>query len=975
MSSNTNLTQASFSGGIISQELFSRIDFNKLESGLKQCENWVIRPAGGALYRVGTKYITTTKYPTQSSALIPFVYNRKDGVCLEFGAGYIRFFKNGTPIMDNGAPYEIATTYTESEVNNIKYAQYQNDLYLVHPNHPPALLTRTSDTNWTLRDLVFNPPVPMIASVTITALTPTDANTVVAFDHWQYVVSVVDKDNQESLPTYSNVISSDIDLTNQNIQVAFDRPTDYSNIDHYNIYRVLGGVFYLIYELPYSNSASYTFKDISLATDNTKTPKESFTEFGAGNYPSAVGLWNQRLVFGNTQSKPSTFWCSRVGFYEDFTKSAVMADDDAIELTFSSGSLDAIIDFTPMDDLIVFTEGKIWRVVGTSVKDMAAYIESYTGSSSLKPFVSKKSVLFVDSSENTVSNFIYSYELNGYVGQNLDTLCREMFDGYRVGDITYKDTPFPMMYCIRNDGTLLAMTYLKEENIYAWHKHTTQGYFRNICSIDRNQDDQVYCVVERNGTRYVEMFMQYIDATQDISDSWHLDCASKAQSGWWKWSASDEVTTYTTYKNYTFTSGGGDIPESYGVFQNAICTVTPNEDRGDWVYILSLHFTNGTLPIKVYHQQNTLSLDLSYFTSNTNPAINSMVYSNGQWINAIAENNTGYGAMIWYDEAGTRRRNLDWVTATAMGWNDGHNTVYSDCLTYSQSGNNISIYKWGVLLGTITTAPQTNIHSIYIIDEIAGATVYDTNLNPIGVLTTYGSDACVYNGITYSRNSDGDVTRSNTTGQTYYKYTLGAPTVGGVAYDDMDQTNPEYYTYPTENSFILNGLEYEVEEKDEASITEVNGLERFEGQEVTVLADTNVYKNVPVEDGKITLEIEASSVLVGYPYRGIIETIPVELKYSSGNTTIGTEKKIVDGTLTYYRTRGLWYGRNIDHLYEIKPYTDLTYSDYIPLETGKLLLKVADGFNIENTFVVVQDNPLPALVQSITLGSVINGKN
>ena len=133
--------------------------------------------------------------------------------------------------------------------------------------------------------------------------------------------------------------------------------------------------------------------------------------------------------------------------------------------------------------------------------------------------------------------------------------------------------------------------------------------------------------------------------------------------------------------------------ETIYLFTNAICTVTPNEDRGDWVYILSLHFTNGTLPIKVYHQQNTLSLDLSYFTSNTNPAINSMVYSNGQWINAIAENNTGYGAMIWYDEAGTRRRNLDWVTATAMGWNDGHNTVYSDCLTYSQSGNNISIYK------------------------------------------------------------------------------------------------------------------------------------------------------------------------------------------------------------------------------------------------------------------------------------------
>ena len=352
-----------------------------------------------------------------------------------------------------------------------------------------------------------------------------------------------------------------------------------------------------------------------------------------------------------------------------------------------------------------------------------------------------------------------------------------------------------------------------------------------------------------------------------------------------------------------------------------------------------------------------------------------MVYSNNQWINSIAQDLPGEGVMVWFDQYGTDRRSMSYIRATAMGWNDGDNRVYSDALSCVQVGNNLNIYKWGNLIGTITTAPQTDHHSIYVIDEVAGATVYDTNLEPIGVLTTYGSNICTYNGITYSRNQEGDVIRSSTTGQTYYKYTLGMPTVGGVAYDDMDQTNPEYYTYPTENSFILNGLEYQVEEKDEASITEMDGLERFEGQEVTVLADTNVYKNVPVEDGKITLEIEASSVLVGYPYRGIIETIPVELKYSSGNTTIGTNKKIVDGTLTYYRTRGLQYGRDINHLYEIKPYTSSTYSDYIPLETGKLLLKIADGFNIENTFVIVQDNPLPALVQSITLGSVINGKN
>ena len=107
---NTNITQPSFSSGIISTELFSRIDFSKVTSGLKECLNWVVRPAGGVIYRVGTRYIAPTKYPLKQTSLIPFVFNRRDSLCLEFGDKYIRFYKNGEQIKKNNAPYEVVTT-------------------------------------------------------------------------------------------------------------------------------------------------------------------------------------------------------------------------------------------------------------------------------------------------------------------------------------------------------------------------------------------------------------------------------------------------------------------------------------------------------------------------------------------------------------------------------------------------------------------------------------------------------------------------------------------------------------------------------------------------------------------------------------------------------------------------------------------------------------------------------------------------
>ena len=103
----TNITQPSFSSGIISTELFSRIDFSKVTSGLKECLNWVVRPAGGVVYRVGTRHIAPTKYPLKQVSLIPFVFNRKDSLCLELGDKYIRFYKNGALILKDGKPYEV----------------------------------------------------------------------------------------------------------------------------------------------------------------------------------------------------------------------------------------------------------------------------------------------------------------------------------------------------------------------------------------------------------------------------------------------------------------------------------------------------------------------------------------------------------------------------------------------------------------------------------------------------------------------------------------------------------------------------------------------------------------------------------------------------------------------------------------------------------------------------------------------------
>lgn len=901
---NTNITQPSFSSGIISTELFSRIDFSKVTSGLKECLNWVVRPAGGVVYRVGTRYIAPTKYPLKQTSLIPFVFNRRDSLCLEFGDKYIRFYKNGEQIKKNNAPYEVVTTYTESEVSQIKIAQNKNDMYLTHPNHPPAVLRRTSDNNWTLRDLKLNPDVPTVAQVSIKSNTAKDSNKIVKYSDWQYAVSVVDKDGHESLPTYSGKLESDIDLLNQSITVSFKRPANHSNIDKFNIYRIKGGDFFLCYVLKYENKEDFSFTDISFAVDTTVTPKEAFSAFSAGNYPSAVGIHNQRLVLANTPDKPYTFWMSRVGEMEDFTKTPYNSADDAIELTFNSGTVDAITDIIPMDDMIVFTEGKVWRVTGTKKSDLAAYIESYSGSCGLRPFATKKSILYVDSSKNTVSNFVYSYELNGYSGQNLDILARDLLDGYYVKDVSFRDTPYGVMYAVRSDGTLLGLTYLREENIYAWHEHKTQGgFFRNICSVDSEENDNVYTVVERDGQCYVEMFGSYINNLQDINDSWHLDCATRVISNWLEYRKDDTIENTTKYKAYDALNN----KQQWYCWQRWF---THMGDRPDGTFVYN--------KIEAFDSNNMYAVD--GFKKTTDAKLLSTV-------------------------------------VPPTGWKKSYKRDTS---------------------GDFVSDISSNYKTIYVTDVVVGANIYakiKDKFVAVGVISSYSDGKIRSGGFDFVYNKSKNETVTTTTERTIIRYTEGQPTVNSNAYSDINKGTVYTITKIEGDTITVDGEVLTLVSSGVDSIQEVTGLDRFNGKKVTIIANTNIYENIIVNDGVAILPLAAKNVLVGLPYDGIIETIPQELKYSSGSSTVGVNRKVNDGVLSYYRSRGLWYGRDLDKLYEVKPYTQDTYGENIPLETGKLTLKVADGFSSESSFVVVQKNPFPALVQSITLGSTYNGKN
>lgn len=911
-----NNTQPSFSSGILSTELFSRIDYNKLASGLRQCENWIVRPAGGLSFRAGTEYLAEVKDSTKKTILIPFSLSQGNSYCLEFGNNYIRFYKGSTQITSGGVPYEIATTYTTDELSDIKYVQHKNKMFLVHKNHAPAVLTMTGDTNWSLTTMVFNPTVPSVTNLTLTVDNPKQSGTVVLYDKWQYAVSVVDSDDNEGFAVKSSVVSGDIDLLNQPINVSFTAPTGAAAGYRFNIYRIYRGEFYLIYTLPFVvGTTTYSLKDISFQPDTTKSIKVEFDAFSNSNYPSAVGIWNQRLVFGNTPKGPNTLYGSRVGVFDDFTTTILNNADESFELELNASDNDYITDIIPLDDMIVMTQSRIWRVTGNSAANMNAYIESYSGSSGLRPFSYKKSILYIDSSFNTVSNFVYSYELNGYVGQNLDILCRDMFDGYTLTDMTFLNSPFGILYTVRNDGVLLGLTYLREENIYAWHKHTTDGQFEAVCALDNAKNDDLYVIVKRGDKRYVELFHRWINETEDSKDSWHLDCASRFVSNWSLYSRTATTTVTTAYNGYRSNESSSwkcwreEKPRRYK-YQPTV-----------WIATGKYFYTRST--------EATISNDNAYATENR-----SKTNQSAKLLRATLDPTYSYKPGTFcryvYDSSGDFSE-----TFTGSAWVvDNPVTVGSYAYDYVNN-------EW-VYLGTVYSISGSNL---------------------------------IISNHTYTRNSTLDKTETTTTTTTINRYVEGTPTVGGNAYNSVDKT--ETYTIDAVGTdyITIGDYNYALIDSSEASLKTITGLTRFNNKTVSALCDGSEYVDLEVDSGTVTLPKEFSTVLIGLPYTGIVEPIPVDIKFNSGSSSVGVNRRICKANIRYYRSRGLWYGTALDKLYQIKTYTQYNLGEEIPLESLNLNLEVSDVYQRESSFFVVQKSPVPALLQSVTLEMEYGDKN
>ncbi len=243
-------------------------------------------------------------------------------------------------------------------------------------------------------------------------------------------------------------------------------------------------------------------------------------------YPYCVGFFEDRLVFAGSDSQPQTYWASKTGDYFNFWVNTPQADDDAITGTLSSGQMNGIKAMVPFSEMLMFTSGGEYKVGGGSEAftpaNQQAKPQEYRGISDIPPVIIGGRVVYVQHQGSIVRDLTYSYDVDKYTGDDISILAAHLFEGHTMSGMTFQQTPNSVVWVVRDDGVLLGMTYIKEQDVYAWHRHTTDGKFIDVCSIGGSSSDELWAVVERDGKYFIEQMASQIRET-DPAKQFYVD--------------------------------------------------------------------------------------------------------------------------------------------------------------------------------------------------------------------------------------------------------------------------------------------------------------------------------------------------------------------------------------------------------------------------------------------------------------------
>lgn len=555
----------SFAGGEIAPEMFGRLDLGKFQTGLQLALNFRTLAHGPAARRPGLYYANETQDSTQLSRLIPFVFSATQAMIVELGNLTARFHNASGTVLEGakaivsivgsvvtvnahgwatgddvfigtdfhritvtgantfttadrwGAAtvavgttasrvYTIVTPWASGDLAALTYTQSADVITIMSQSFAARELRRLAATNWTLTAVSFTPTLAApSAGLGVVATQPTAG---AGLNHTYVVTSVAADGVTESLQSTPVVGANALNLQGNYNTVTW---TAVVGAARYYVYKLRSGSYGFI-----GQTTGTTVVDDNILADTTQTPPTNTTSLNTAvsEYPATGTYFERRRWFAGTVNGPQNVWGTRSATDSNLTSSVPSRDDDSLAFRIAAQQQNAIRHLVPLVDLVALTVGGEFRIFadgGPAITPGTLSIkpQAYSGAAAVQPALTSDSALYVQAQGSRVREL--SYEANGfgyYRSTDVSLFAPHLFNGKQIKELAYARAPDQTLWAVRDDGVLLGLTHVRDQQVYGWHHHTTNGTIESCAVIPESSEDVLYLIVRRtiNGrtVRYIE---------------------------------------------------------------------------------------------------------------------------------------------------------------------------------------------------------------------------------------------------------------------------------------------------------------------------------------------------------------------------------------------------------------------------------------------------------------------------------------
>ena len=418
-------------------------------------------------------------------------------------SGYTAYSSAGT----TARVYTVTTTYQTADLFDLQFAQSADVLYIAHPSYTPRKLTRTAHTTWTISDITFTDGPYQDENITTTTLTPShtsgSSRTITASattginggDGFQTtdVGRLISVGHQAAEWATSTAYAlGDVKRNSGNVYECIKAGTSAGSggpsgegdeiVDNGATWKFLrdGGI-----QWGYCTVTARTNTTVVTVTVNATfggTSAESKWRLGAWSdttgFPAAVAFYEQRLFWAGSTEQPQTLWGSKSGDYENHTPGTL--DDDPVIYTLATDQVNVIKWLSPGKVMAIGTVGGEFIISGSTTADaltptnVRVVREGTRGSASHTPIRIDNVVIFIQRQQRKIREFVYQFDSDSFQSPDLTILSNQVAKG-GITEIAYQQEPSTIIWGVKADGQLIGMTYLRDQQVVAWHRHKLGG--------------------------------------------------------------------------------------------------------------------------------------------------------------------------------------------------------------------------------------------------------------------------------------------------------------------------------------------------------------------------------------------------------------------------------------------------------------------------------------------------------------------